>query len=107
MKIILEKEKSKGEKRSYRFNPSCAMFICNIWDKVTEPDIVYDHIVKRLGKIWPQFDEEKLVTFSTQSALRETKEDSDYIIEDYKKVLKDLRDIKSLALDSLIKTTYR
>lgn len=47
--IILTKEKTKGKKHLYIFDPSYAMCICNIWDNVRILNIIYQHIVKRLS----------------------------------------------------------
>lgn len=107
MKIILEKEKHKEKASAYRFDPSCAMFVCNIWDRVTEPDKVYNHIVHRLGKIWPQFDKDRLVTFSSLHAMRETDVNPDYIVKDYRRILAVLCEMTNMALDSQIKKSYK
>lgn len=107
MQIILQLEKSKCESNAFRFNPRCAMFVCNQWDIVTEPDTVYTHIVKRLSKIWPQFDEQKLIRFSTHRAMRETKIDEDYISTEYKHTLEVLHTVYNEAINERIKVTYK
>ncbi|XP_063436025.1 uncharacterized protein LOC134717044 [Mytilus trossulus] len=107
MKIILQKEKTKGEKGTFRFDPSCAMFICNQWDLVSEKDKVYEHIVGRLRKIWPNFDEEKVKTISSFKAKAEMEIDQDYITSDFQDVLDLLRSIYSQALNERVKVTYK
>lgn len=107
MRIILQKEKLKSERTSSRFNPKCAMFICNMWDVVTEPEKVYGHIVQRLGKIWPNFDDSKVLRFSARNAMRETNIDKDYINAEYKQVLNLLSTVYSEALNERIKVTYK
>lgn len=83
------------------------MFVCNKWDTVTEPDKVYTHIVQRLSKIWPQFDEQKLIRFSTYCAVRETKIDEDYINTEYKHILEVLHSVYNEAINERIKVTYK
>ncbi|CAG2254663.1 unnamed protein product [Mytilus edulis] len=107
MKIILLKENTKGEKGTFRFDPSCAMFICNKWDSVNEKDKVYKHIVDRLHKIWPKFDEEKVKTISSYKAKNEIEIDQDYITPDFQDVLNILRNIYSQALNKRVKVTYK
>jgi hypothetical protein len=60
-----------------------------------------------LSKIWPQFDEQKLIRFSTSCAMREAKIDEDYINTEYKHILEVLHSVYNEAINERIKVTYK
>lgn len=109
LKVILEQEKLKAEKGLLPFDSQCAMFVCNFWDLIDEnqQDTVFNHVYQRLVSIWPSMNKSLQSTFSAYKAKLNCDIDQDFIVDDYKNLLNNLKELYSKAMDKRVKSTYK
>ncbi|XP_060075728.1 uncharacterized protein LOC132555397 [Ylistrum balloti] len=109
VKLILEKQNKKAEEGMMPFNPESAIFVCNRWDLVTRDSsgLVYNNAVSLLRDCWPGLEEEQIIRFSTFRAEMEQKLDKDYVTNEYKFLLENIRYIYTRAVQKRIESTYR
>ncbi|XP_069141270.1 uncharacterized protein [Argopecten irradians] len=109
VKLILEKQNKKTDDGMLPFNPQSAIFVCNRWDlvKKEENDLVYNNAVSLLKECWPGLEEEQVLKLSTFRAEMEQKLDSEYVTNEYKVLLENIRNIYAKAVHRRIESTYR
>ncbi|XP_060583775.1 uncharacterized protein LOC132739947 isoform X2 [Ruditapes philippinarum] len=111
LKIVLEMQRSdeSSKHRHIKFDPKSALFVCNRVDLVekTELDKVKANAIDKLSKCWPNFDESQVVFFSTEKALRDVNADNDYINDNYKQFLDNLKNLFISSLERRIKQSFK
>lgn len=85
------------------------MFVANRFDAVPQEsrEKVKSHILKQLGKFWPQFDESMTVFFSTKKAQSDIDANPEYVNAEYKALLEALGSLFSTAIDRRIRSSYK
>lgn len=109
LKVILEREKEKTEKGMLPFDSQCALFVCNFWDLIAEDqtDTVFNHAYNRLKSIWPNLTITQLMKFSAFKAKMECDIDPDFIVDNYKQLLDNIRNVYNKAMDIRVISTYK
>ncbi|VDI31864.1 Hypothetical predicted protein [Mytilus galloprovincialis] len=109
LKVILETEKQKTERGMLPFESTCALFVCNFWDLIAEDqtETVFSHAYNRLKSIWPNMKESQLMKFSAFKAKMECDIDPDFIVDNYKQLLDNIRNVYNKAMDIRVLSTYK
>ena len=91
------------------FESTCALFVCNFWDLIAEDqtETVFSHAYNRLKSIWPSMKESQLMKFSAFKAKMECDIDPDFIVDNYKQLLDNIRNVYNKAMDIRVLSTYK
>lgn len=109
LKVIIEKEKEKADKGMLPFDPECALFVCNLWDLIREDqdELVFNHAYQRLQSLWPNMKISQMIKFSAHKAKKECDIDPDFIINNYKALLDNIKDLYCKAMEKRIVSSYK
>ena len=107
LKLIMEEQKKKG--KQIPFDPKATLFVCNRIDAIEEGSrqMVKDHVLQKLGKYYPEFEEGQAVFFSAKKSLMEVDVHPDYINVQYRTLLNGLQKLFSDSMDRRIKSSYK
>lgn len=99
----------KAERGLLPFDSQCAMFVCNFWDLIDEDqqETVFNHVHNRLVSIWPDMTRSQQSTFSAYKAQLNCDIDPDFIIDNYKELLNNLKELYTKAMHKRVISTYK
>ncbi|XP_061187111.1 uncharacterized protein LOC133195273 [Saccostrea echinata] len=109
LRLILENQKKISNQSGLPFDPSCAIFICNLWDLVNkeEQPKVFDYACSRLHKYWTNLSRSQVLRFSAKKANRELSVSRKFITDDYMKLLMAIQELHSKAMERRIHSTFK
>ncbi|XP_062611407.1 uncharacterized protein LOC134273229 [Saccostrea cucullata] len=109
LRLIMENQKKRSSQSGLPFDPSCAIFICNLWDLIQkeEQPKVFDHACSRLHKYWTNLSRSQVLRFSAKKANRELSVSRKFITDDYMKLLMAIQELHSKAMERRIYSTFK